>query len=241
MTGRDRRGQATLVGVALLLALTVISVGALTVAIGDTIARGAAATDAGRVADDVAKLADSTRSGSVRLRFADGDVRTVDREVRVLDSSGVVRSVDVGGLVYERGRHRVAFVAGAVVRGRGDAAWIHTAPRFRTTDGTLLVSVVSLGVEPGRGVGGAGSGGATLRTTPTHRRSDLPDDGHRVAVETETPTAWKRALLRAGASDVERRDVDGDGVESVVGTFPPADRGYLAIHDLQTEVLASGP
>jgi hypothetical protein len=230
------------VGVALLLALTVVAVGALTVATGDAVERGAAAADAGRVADDVAELADVTGgSGTVRLRFADGRLRTVDREVRVLDRGGVVRTVDVGGLVYERGRHRVAFVAGAVVRGRGDRAWVHTGPRLRASGGTLLVSVVALGADAGRGVvAGGGTGGAALRTAPTHGRTDLPADARRVAVETETPAAWERALSAAGARAVERRDLDGDGVASVVGTFPPGERAYLAVHDLRAEVVAGG-
>lgn len=240
-----RRGQSTLVGVAVLLAVTVLSVGALTVAVGETVERGATAADASRVADDAVGLTSPTeRTGRVRLRFAGGRVSTVDREVRVLNGSGPVRTVDVGGVVYERGRHRVAAVAGAVVRGHGDGAWIHTPPRLRTDRGTLLVSVVALGTEPGRAAGSAGgdgvTGGIAFETAPTHGRTALPDDARRVAVETETPAAWERALTAAGASSVERRDIDGDGVESVVGTFRAVDRVFLAVHRLRAEVHTGG-
>jgi hypothetical protein len=237
----EQRAQTTLVGVGVLLAVTVLAVGGLTVAVGQTVERGAAAADAGRVADDAVGLASPTdRTGRVRLRFADGRVETVAREVRVLNRTRVVRTVDVGGVVYERGRHRVAVVAGAVVRGRGDDAWVHTAPRVRRADGTLLVSVVALGTDPGRGVGGAGSDGVTVETATTHERAALPDGADRVAVETSTPAAWERAFAAADAAGVERRDFDGDGVVSVVGSFPRSERAFLAVHRLHAEVRAGG-
>jgi hypothetical protein len=164
----------------------------------------------------------------------------VDREVRLLNRTSVVRRVDVGGLVYERGPHRVAVVGGAVVRGHGESAWLHAGPRIRLTGGTLLVSVVALGVDPDRDIGEAGDEGVALRTRPTHERTELPEGVTRVAVESETSAAWERSLTAAGATTVERRDIDGDGVESVVATFPAREWRFLAVHRLNAEVVAGG-
>lgn len=232
------RGQSNVVGVAVLLGLAVVSLGVLTAAIGAVVEDNAASADARRVAVDLdAALAPVEATGPRRGRvsFSEGRLYTVERELRVLNDSGVIRRVRVGGLVFESERRRVGYVAGAIVRGPpGNAVMAEPPPLTASRDagGVLIVGAPRLN----------GSGGvagtevsATLRTDVTHARSALGTETFGVAVETRTPGPLERYFSGRGAT-VERRDLDGDGIPSVVARFPGEREGYLVIHDLDLEV-----
>jgi hypothetical protein len=75
----------------------------------------------------------------------------------------------------------------------------------------------------------------TLATTVRHDRTAHGEGHYRVAVETATPGPFERWFTERGAT-VERRDIDGDGVESVVATFDGRRTAYLVVHHLNTEV-----
>lgn len=235
--GRSR-AQSNVVGVALLLGLAVISLGVLTAAIGAVVADNAASADARRVAGDLdAALApvEATGPRTGRVSFTDGRLYTVQRDLRVLNRSGVLRRVEVGGLVFRSGNRRVAYVAGAVVRGPPGNAVLDEPPPVTASSGEGGVLVVGASRLNGTGAVAGADVTATLRTDVRHRRTALGNGTYRVAVETSTPGPFERYLSRRGAT-VERRDLDGDGVPSVVARFRGERVGYLVVHDLDLEV-----
>jgi len=232
------RGQSSVVGVALLLGATLVALGALTAGVGTIVDGHAARADAGRVASDLQRLrpVETTGYRTVDVRFTEGSLSTVERDLRVLESGTLLAEVEVDALVYERGDRRVRWVAGAVVRGRGEAAW--------TVDGPPVVGSRSNGVlvvgAPKLNTTGASVGGrqvtATLATNVSHERASLGTGEFAVAVETAAPVALEATFRERGATTVERRDIDSDGVPSVVATFPGTRTGYLVVHDMRLEV-----
>lgn len=239
---RDGRAQSNVIGVALLLGLTVLSLGALTAGIGITMDRNAAATDAARVAtefDNALRPVETTGARTGTVSFTDGSLSTADRDVRVLESGRVLHSVPADALVYRTRGQRVAFESGAVVTGTGEIARMTAPPPITATStsgGVLVVGVAKLNATGGT-VGHTGAGSVPLRTNVTHDRLSLGDGSYQVAVETETPAAWVEYFEHLNATVVATdRDFDGDGVDSVVARFDGVRVGYLVIHDMRLEV-----
>jgi flagellin-like protein len=243
MTGR---GQSSVVGVALLVGITVVSLGALTAGVGVVVEEHASRADAARVAGDIdAAIAPVETTGRHRGRvaFADGSLRTVERDLRVWNASEgeaeVVERVRVGGLVFESGNRRVASVSGAVLRGRGGGTTLRTPPPVTAStgdgnDGVLIVGAPRLGTG---GVAVSGNGGttATLRTNVTHDRTDLGRGTFAVSLETATPGPLASWFADRGAR-TRIEDTDGDGVPSVVARFDGERRAYLVVHEMRLEV-----
>ncbi|EJN60795.1 DUF7289 family protein [Halogranum rubrum] len=228
------RAQSAVVGVALLLGVTMLSLGVLTASIGTVVQSNADAADAGRVATDLDAALDpvsATGPDSGHVSFTDGKLRRVDRSVRLLNDSGVVRNESVGGLVYSNEHHRVAFSSGAVVRGTGENARFTADPPLATSENVLLVGVARLNASGPDTVDGTNQR-VRLETNVSHRRQSLGNDSYRVAVETATPAAWERYFARQNATTT-RRDFDGDGVTSVVGQYPGDRTTYLVVHDVR--------
>ena len=232
----ETRGQAHVVGVALLAALTVLAVATMTATVGTVVGERADAAAADRVATGFDEALSPRGAGprETRVPTPGGGVRTVDREVRLLAGATTVRVVDAGGLVYGSGTSRVAFVAGGIARGRPGAATLVERPPVAVRDGTLLVGVTALGAPPGRATDAPT---AVVRTNVSHERLRRSSGEYRVAVETRTPGAWRRAL---DGTDVETVDLDDDGVPSVVVSVPVDRRLSLVVHRLDATVSAGG-
>ncbi|WP_440990658.1 DUF7289 family protein [Haloarchaeobius baliensis] len=235
---RADRGQSNVVGVALLLGITVVALGVLTASIGLAVDAGTGAADAARVGDDVddaLRPVEVTGEHVGAVRATDGQLRTVARDVRVLNDSGTVARLEADALVYETDGQRVAFLAGGVVRGEGSGARLVTEPPVvASPDGSVLVvGVATLGADRTT-VDFAGEP-VRLRTNVTHERRALGPGEYRLAIETETPAAWRSYFRDLGAT-VTDRDLDGDGVDSVVATFPDERTAYLVVHALDLEV-----
>jgi hypothetical protein len=236
------RGQSSVVGVALLVGLTVVSLGALTTGVGMIVEEHASRADAARVAADLDAAVtpvETTGRHRERVAFADGSLRTVERDLRVLDATDgeVVERVRVGGLVFESGDRRVASVSGAVLRGRGEGATLRTPPPVTASTGgggVLIVGAAPLGTDSVT-VSGSGGTTTTLRTNVTHARTDLGRGTFAVAIETATPDPVASWFAEQGAR-TRVEDIDGDGVPSVVARFEGERRAYLVVHDLDLEV-----
>jgi len=232
------RGQSHVVGVAVLLAVTVLAIGGLTAGLGAVVEDSAESADAERVASDLDAALRPVETTGVRrgtIRFGDGALHTEDRELRVLNDSGVVRTVAVDALVYEVGERRVSFQAGGIVRGSGNASrFVRAPPIVAAPDGgDLIVGAARLGGD----VELWGRTDRVLVTNVSHDRQYLGEGEYRVAVETSTPAAWVDAFESRNATVVATdRDVDGDGVGSVVARFPDRRTAYLVVHDLDLEV-----
>jgi hypothetical protein len=235
--GPDVRAQSHVVGVALLLGITVIAMGALTASTGVVVEQNAAAADAGRVASDLeASLQPVAATGRHhgRVSFARGELRTVERDLRLLNATGTVRQVAVGGLVFESGSRRVGYVAGAVVRGRPGNAWFHAPPPLTLGPDVAIVGAARVNAS-GTSVAGRGGVSVPLTTRVRHERTALPPGRYRLAVETRTPDAWRRYFERRGANTTVR-EFDDDGVPSVVADLGSVEDAYLVVHDLGLEV-----
>lgn len=237
MTGE--RAQSHVIGVALLMGVTVVALAGLTASIGAVVESNAATADATRVADELDAALDpveTTGRNSGRVHFTAGTLQTVEREVRVLNASGVRTTVDTGGLVFEAGDHRVAYVADAIVRRTGGNAWLHSPPPVTAERGgsVVVLSVARLNASD-VSAGGNGETAVTLRSSVSHRRTQLGEGVHGIAIETATPEPLARWFRDRNAT-TGRRDFDGDGVESVVARFPGNRTGYLVVHDVRLEV-----
>jgi hypothetical protein len=245
-SGHDDRAAAQVVGVAVLLGLTVVSLGALTAGIGTVVEENAASADAARVADGMTTALEPVeRTGPARepLAFTGGRVRTVERDIRVINGTRTVHRLHAGALVWTGTGGRVASVAGAVIRGAPGQAELHEPPPVtasRGDGGVLVVGAPRLGTDAARTVTAGGGTTVPLRTNVSHERTDLGVSRFRVAVETRTPGALAPYFREQGAS-VNRRDIDGDGVPSVVATYPGQRRAYLVVHDLNLSVGGADP
>jgi flagellin-like protein len=230
------RAQSNVVGVALLVAATVVAVAAMTVTVGTVVEQRAGAVAADRTADGLADALDPHATGprTERVTTFGGTVRVVERTVRVFDGDRQVLILDAGGVVYTNGRHRTAAVAGVVVRGRGSGSVVHTPPSTGVRDGAVVAGVTTLGATP-RVVPDASS--VAFRANVTHERRRLAPGDYRIAIETATPTA----LARAAPDDARtyRRDFDDDGVPSLVVDYPSSGRLVLTVHLLDLGVSAA--
>jgi hypothetical protein len=238
--GADR-GQSEVVGVAVLLGVTMLSLGVVTATIGGVVQQQAASADAARVSTDFeSSLRPVAATGDHRgsVSFAEGELVVVDRDVRILAGGRTVRRLSAGALVYRDGGRRVAFLAGAIVRGRGEGARFQRAPPISADSDVLVAGVPTLNHSGATAVSGDRTT-VPLRTNVTHRRHALGRGTWRLAVETETPAPWTAYVRRHGAT-VSTRDFDGDGVESVVATFPGRRTAYLVVHAMHLEVGGRG-
>lgn len=229
-----RRGQSSIIGVAVLVAVTVLSVGALTVTAGTFVEDGVAAANTQRVADDLARIS-SDGDDLTRIEFSRGTLSVEPRTVRLLRGEGSVVTVEVDALVYESRGRRVTYLNGALVDGRGNQSRMRGPTPVVVGSDRVLVDLVALNASGPAGVGGTDATAVTVRTRPTHEYRTLETGQYAVAVETETPGAWERTFADAGLTP-SRRDFDGDGVPSVVGRVPDAAAVDLAVHDLRAVI-----
>lgn len=237
---RPDRGQSNVVGVALLLAITVVAVGGMTAGIGAVIDSNAAAADATSVADGFDEALQPTTTTGHRVgevRITDGQIGIEPRRLRVLDESGPVETVAVDALVYESGERRVAYHGDAIVRGTTGNAWFHSPPGITLgAEGPLIVNAPRLDTDH-VGVGGGGPRPLELRTDVTHERERLGTGRYRIAVETSTPGPWKRFFADRGATiEATDRQFPGDRESSVVARIGGDRTAYLVTHDLRLEV-----
>jgi FlaG/FlaF family flagellin (archaellin) len=230
---REERGGSSIIGVAVLVTVTVLSMAALTAAAGTFVADGAAAADSQRVADDLADIGAGERT--TRVEFSRGTLRLEPRTVRVLRDGGTVSDVDVDALVYENRDRRVTSLGGALVVGRAGEATVRGPFPVVPSGNRLLVDVVALNASGPTAVGGSNPTTVTVRTDEADSYRTMDEGRYAVAVETTTPAAWERAFEAAGMTH-SRRDFDDDGVGSVVGTPPDEVVLDLALRDLRAVI-----
>jgi len=236
-TRHDARGQTAVVGVALLLALTVLAVGGLTATAGSIVDDGATTAAATRVGADLATaLGPAPAEPTTTVELTDGTIRVVNRSVWLLRGEDIVWAGHAGAVVYTDGDHRVTGFTGAVVRSDGAGSRMVAPSRIAPADGSLYVGVPVLNATGADGVAtGDRRLAVTLRTDAETARDTLPAGEYRVAVETRDPEAWERHLADRGAT-TERRDIDGDGVPSVVASFDGPRTVHLVVHDVRLDL-----
>ncbi|MWV63416.1 type IV pilin [Halorubrum sp. JWXQ-INN 858] len=233
----DGRAQSNVIGVALLIGLTMVSLGALTATVGTVVDSHAAAGDVERVAtdlDDAIDPIESTGSGTARVTFAEGAIRTERRTVRVFRDGELVASRESDAVVYERGDYGVTAVGGGVVRDHAGSRSMASHPPVSASDDVVVIGVVDLRAE-GVSMDGSGAVSGTLVTEVDHDRLIEDERGEwSVAVETPTPDPWVRSLEETGATVYTGR-FDGDEHASVVATFEGDRRGHVVAHRVAVE------
>jgi hypothetical protein len=233
------RGQSTIVGVVLVLGLTLVALGTITAGIGVVVSDATARADADRVADGLDRALEPVETTGHRrraVRFSTGQIRVLDREVRILRGASPVRTISTDALVYSARGRRVAFVTGAIVRGRAGNAWTLREPPItasRGTGGVLVVGAARLNTSY-RTISGT-EATVALTTNVSHDRQSLGTGTYAVAIETTVPEAFERAYRRPSVT-TRRADFDGDGVESIVLRFNGTREGHLVVHDMRLEV-----
>lgn len=238
MTG-ERRAQSNVVGVAILLGVTVIALGALTASVGTVVDQHAAASDTRRVAgdlDDALQPVETTGVHRGDVAFTDGELALLERQVRVLNTSGVVATVDANALRFSAGSREATYLAGSVLVAGNGWARARSPLAVAADPGVLVVSVPALRGDISVAASGSGSGVTrTIRSNVSHHRRSLGDAGYRVAVETEYTDAVAEQFESMGAT-ATTRDFDGDGVQSVVASFDGVRTGYLVVHETEVTV-----
>ncbi|MFB6138731.1 MAG: hypothetical protein ABEJ42_10430 [Halobacteriaceae archaeon] len=225
-----------MVGVALLVGVTAVAIAALTAGVGTVVESGATGAEVQTAARGLAAVLEPGAGGGT-VTLATGSLSTVERDVRVLAGDRVVYERGVGALTYRHAEGpRVVGLAGAVLHGRGTSAGFSRAPTLRAATGgdasavyfglVDLVGRVDVEFDRRRDV--------RVRAATDRRRTAV--EAGTVAVETTTPGPWRAVLERRGAT-VTRRDVDGDGVASVVADFE-VDTVYVSVRAV--EVSAGG-
>lgn len=241
------RGQAHVVGVSLMVAVTVLALGGLTMTIGSVVDAGASAAEADRVADGMAAVADPSDvvgSAEAELRFGDGSLRTENRTVRVIDADDgrVIERVASDALVYEVGDYTVVGASDAVLRvGSGGARMVDepSVAADREPGGVLVIGAPDID-GPDRTVSTTGAARVGVRTTVEHERRDLGQQRVRVAVETAHPRPWAAYFEDRGATVVDRRaGFADDRHDSVVAEFDGERQTYLVVHHAEMEVAYS--
>ena len=238
-TGREttQRAQSNVVGVALLIGLTMLSLGALTATVGTVLDDNAAVGDVERVAndlDDAVAPTETTGSHAGRVTFTDGALRTEERTVRVLRDGDLVVERSTTALVYDRGDYGVTAVAGAVVRDHAGSRSMAANPPVSVSESVIVVGVAA--IEAGTIAIEGGPTTRTLDTEVSHDRVVESESGEwAVAVETPDPEPWDRSFTERGAN-VETREFAGDDQPSVVATFEGDRTAHVVVHHVDAEV-----
>lgn len=235
----NRRGQSHVVGIVLLLGITTMALGGLTAVVGSIVDGQTANADEARVVntfDNELRPVEDTGHDELTVQFSEGRLYTVERQLRILNTTGVERELDIGGLVYTSGSNRASFVGGAVVRGQPGNAWTLRGPPLTVTrdNSTLVVSAVATG-EQGATVSGRGGVTARLRLNVSHTHRSQSAKNYRIAYETATPEPVRRNLQQRGL-DTTVTDLDKDGVPSVVAGVEGQQQLELVVHAMDLEV-----
>ncbi|WP_280536781.1 hypothetical protein, partial [Halopenitus sp. POP-27] len=141
---RDR-AQSTVIGVTLLIAMTVTSLGLITAGTGVVVQEHAGTIGVEAATDDLTAAIDGTGHDgrmTASVRLSGGRLDTIERTVRVHDGDEW-RSLEADGLRYvgSGGDQRVVSAAGLVIREYGDGAIAVRDPALLIGEDALVVTI----------------------------------------------------------------------------------------------------
>jgi hypothetical protein len=234
------RGQSAIIGVALLLGLTIVSVGVLTAGTGILVDEAAKGADAKRVADRMATAYNpSTLEGSATLSLAltGGQVSTAERRITVRRFGDVVAAFDTNVLQFEEGNHQVTVIGQAIVRGQAGRARFVRTPRLVTLfgsdgDRTLSISIVALAGRIDQTV--TNQEPLRLHLNGSHDRRNPGAGRYTISIETATPGIWQDYLTDIARS-VRIVGDDSSGTKLVVAELGRVSRARLIVHRVEVE------
>lgn len=233
------RGQSSIIGVALLLGITVVAISALTASTGALVADGVAAADTTRVSTDLNQVFDPRNNRhTTEMRLSRGTVSVRNRSIRLLtDGDDIVWSGHAGALVYQSGSRTLTAFAGAIIRQDRQTATMPGESRISVSPDALYLGVPVLNVSGADAVSTRGHRLViSFQTAARSNRIMLPVAAYKIAIETTTPGIWEQHLRERGAETTTQRDIDNDGLISVIATFDGTRRTHIVVHDIQVNV-----
>lgn len=245
-TDTDRaqtRGQSAIIGVALLLGLTIVSVGVLTAGSGILVDEAAQGADAQRVADRlVTAYNPTTLEGTTTLSLAPtgGQFTTAERRITLRRFGEVVATFETKALRFDRGGHHVIVLGQAIIRGQADRARFVREPGLVTVFGaegerTLSVSVIALTGQVDQTM--TQQQRLRLPLRGSHERRDPGAGGYTISIESATPELWEEYLADIALS-VRIVGDDGSETKLVIAELGRVSRARLIIH--QVEIKTDG-
>lgn len=236
------RGQANVVGVAVLVGLTMLGVAAVIAGVGTVVDSAASEASTAAVAGDLDALLESAvrhHRGSSTIQLHGGRLEPTTRQVQVTHDGDPVVERAIGGLRYRGpdGRGVVTVLNGAIVRSDGRRRQVKQPPRVTVTDrstGSLMIGIVDL---QWHGPSTAARNGAlAVETTRDVRRHRAAPASLQVSVETAMPVQWEEWFRNHGAT-VSRSDTDADGITTVQASFGNRSL-YVVVYEV--ELIADG-
>lgn len=233
------RGQSAIIGVALLLAITVVSVGVLTAGTGILVDEAAQEADLERIGDTVvADYRPATLAGTstMTLSLAGGTVVTEPREITISRYGDVVARLQTVALRYERAGRALTIQSGAILQARnGHTTFVREpgmARRFGADgDRVLTLSLVNLTGDVEERIDNPRR--VRFEFEATHERRDLDAGRYTIRVETAAPAAWVQYFEDVGADVHTERTSQEGGV--VVADFGRVSDARLIIHHVEVQ------
>lgn len=249
----SHRGQTNTAGLALLILLVVLALGALTAGIGSVIHTGATAVETERVADELGEAIDPApeTASETTVEIGAGTVTTDQRSVRVID--GETASFTPGNQTVEVIDHQMASVVdytiddrqatvfgGGVFLDDGDGSRLHTRPGLIADEdpgGFLIVGVPQI-QAPQSVLAEPGEPTVTVQTAVEPDRRVVGTQQYYLGIETEHADAWAQYLEELGATVVTTNArFDEDQHDSVVATFSGNRTVEIIEYRIELEVL----
>lgn len=222
---------------ALLLAITAISLGALTATVGVLVEGNAAAATGDAVGEGLTTVVAPGPAGVRRttVPLGDGTLTTANRTIRIENETAELVRLNGSAVRWSGSSRGVVATGGAVASLRPGGARLVHEPVVAVDDRTVLLGLTAIRGDPVAIDGGRASSRVTLAANASVARRRFPTGNYSLAVETAAPAAWERVLTERNAT-VDRTDPDGDGVVTVVGRFPAERRLDLAVRTVRLEV-----
>ncbi|ERG99465.1 MAG: hypothetical protein J07HQX50_00611 [Haloquadratum sp. J07HQX50] len=236
----DTRGQAAVVGVALLLGVTVVAISGLTATTGSIVADGIAVADLDRVSGQLQhSLATTNYPKRTEIRLTRGQLQVANRSIWLLEGGSIQWAGHAGAVIYTDGPRELVAFGGTVVQATPESVSQRGQPRIATAPDSLYIGVPLLDTSGLDAVSTSGHQlSVGLTATVESDQTMLAPATYAVGIETDYPEVWAKALTATGASTTTQRDIDGDGIVSVIGHFEQPRAVHLVRHivEIQLEV-----
>ena len=209
MTVSDR-GVEGIIGVAVLLVVTVLAVGALTTVMGSMVTAGVAHAEVATVGGTLTMVTAAADDPTMRTMVVRSGTLSTDTLSLEISGGGITVLEEVEALRYRSDDHRVSSEFGMQIHTIDGEPVTVSGQRIRRAEDRLLVGVPSVRLREVDTVTATGQAvrlGLLPRVDVDHRR--LPPARYRLHLETAHPSVWEHVLEGVGAQVHSGADVGG--------------------------------
>lgn len=248
-----RRGQTNAAGLALLILLVVLALGALTAGIGSVIHTGATTVETERVADELGEALNpvSGTSGNMTVEVGTGTVTTEQRSIRLVDKEST--GFDPGNQTVEiidqqpatavqysiNDRRATVFGSGVFLTDQDDSD-LYQRPHLIVDDdpeGILIIGIPHIEADQ-TVLAGPDKTTLNMQTAVDYNRQKVDHQQFYLGIETQHPQAWEQYLKELDATVVTTSaHFDDDQHESVIVTFNGSRTVEIIDYTIDLEVL----